>query len=155
MGEGDCEYAFLQYLRSLYCVDRLSVKVTIRNAQGGGPDSIVNQVVRHIRLAHYDKQLALLDTDLVWSDRLKKTAKKNKIEMVGSKPCLEGLLLRVLGKTAPEVSSICKRHLQCHTKADMTERHHYESCFSKETFEKARQFLTELNQLLGYFEGKF
>ncbi len=75
--------------------------------------------------------------------------------MVGSKPCLEGLLLRVLGKTAPEVSSICKRHLQCHTKADMTERHHYELYFSKETFEKARQFLTELNQLLRYFEGKF
>ncbi len=76
MGEGDCEYAFLQHLRSLYCVDRLSVKVTIRNAQGGGPDSIVNQVVRHIRLAHYDKQLALLDTDLAWSDRLKKLPRK-------------------------------------------------------------------------------
>ena len=37
----------------------------------------------------------------------------------------------------------------------MTERHHYESCFSKETFEKARQFLNELNQLLRHFEGKF
>ena len=76
MGEGDCEYAFLQHLRSLYCAEHLSVKVTIRNAQGGCPKSIVNQVIRHIRLAHYDSQIALLDTDLVWSESLKKNCQE-------------------------------------------------------------------------------
>ena len=155
MGEGDCEYAFLQHLRSLYCAERLSVKVTIRNAQGGCPKSIVNQVIRHIRLAHYDRQIALLDTDLVWSESLKKTAKKNKIEMIGSKPCLEGLLLRVLGKTVPNLSTECKKQLQSFTKSDLTERFHYEPYFSKVVFEKAREVMTELDQLLGYLEGKF
>ena len=77
VGEGDCEYAFLKHLRNMYCSDGAGVNVTIRNAQGGGPDSIVNQVLRHIRLASFDKQIALLDTDIAWSDSLKKIAKKN------------------------------------------------------------------------------
>ncbi|MBT8534835.1 RloB domain-containing protein [Polynucleobacter paneuropaeus] len=154
MGEGDCEAAFLQYLRNIYCSDNEGVAVTIRNAQGGGPVSIVTQVIRHTRLASYDKKIALLDTDLVWSDDLKKTAKDCGILMVGSKPCLEGLLLGVLKKPAPPISKECKKLLQSHTKADMTEWRHYESHFSKDAFEEARNLLSELDKLLRHFEGK-
>lgn len=154
VGEGDCEYAFLQFLRRLYCSDRAGVQVTIRNAQGGGPDSIVNQVIRHIRLAAYDKQLALLDTDLVWSDRLIKTAKKNKIVMVGSTPCLEGLLLRILGQSAPEQSALCKKNLQAHLKADMTDWRHYEMHFDRVQLERARNVLNALDTVLRHFEGR-
>jgi hypothetical protein len=154
MGEGDCEYAFLKYLKSIYCSDRVGVNVTIRNAQGGGPDSIIYQVIRHIRLASYDQQVALLDTDLAWSGKLIKNAKKNKIEMIGSTPCLEGLLLRVLSKPVPDTSDVCKKILREHTKADMTQWRHYVPYFSKEIFEEARKILAQLDKLLNYFEGK-
>jgi hypothetical protein len=154
MGEGDCEYAFLKYLKSIYCSDSFGVKVTIRNAQGGGPDSIIYQVIRQIRLASYDRQIALLDTDLAWPDKLKKNAKNHKIEMIGSIPCLEGLLLSVLSKPVPETSDICKKNLREYTKVDMTEWQHYAPHFSKEAFEEARKILTELDKLLKYFEGR-
>lgn len=154
MGEGDCEAAFLQHLRNIYCSNGEGVAVTIRNAQGGGPVSIVTQVIRHIRLASYDKKIALLDTDLTWSDELKKIAKNNDILMIGSNPCLEGLLLNVLKKPAPLISRECKKTLQSHTKADMTEWRHYDPHFSREIFEDARKILTELDNLLSYFEGR-
>jgi hypothetical protein len=154
MGEGDCEAAFLQHLRNIYCSDNEGVNVTIRNAQGGGPTSIVAQVIRHTRLGSYDKKIALLDTDLVWSDDLKKTAKECDILMVGSSPCLEGLLLGVLKKPTPITSRECKKLLQSHTKTDMTEWRHYESHFSRDIFEEARNFLGELDKLLRHFEGK-
>lgn len=152
VGEGDCEVAFLQYLRSIYCCHSAGVNVTIRNAQGGGPDSVINHVVRQLRLGNYDHQIALLDTDIVWSPRLLKIARQNKIEMIGSTPCLEGLLLSILNKPLPTKSSVCKKNLQSFCKADMTEWRHYESHFPKEVFQKARQILTELDQLLIHFE---
>jgi hypothetical protein len=154
MGEGDCEAAFLQYLRNIYCSDNEGVNVTVRNAQGGGPVSIVTQVIRHTRLASYDKKIALLDTDLIWSDGLKKTAKAYDILMVGSSPCLEGLLLRVLKKPAPLTSKECKKLLQSYTKTDMTDWRHYEPHFSKDVFEEVRNLLGELDKLLRHFEGK-
>lgn len=153
VGEGDCEVAFLRYLRGIYCSQNASVNVTIRNAQGGGPDSVVNHLVRQLRLAKFDRQIALLDTDIAWSMSLQKIAKQNKIEMIGSKPCLEGLLLSVLDQPIPASSGVCKKNLQRLTKADMTESRHYAPYFPKETFEQARLFLAELDILLRYFEG--
>jgi len=114
----------------------------------------VAQVVRHTRLASYDKKIALLDTDLIWSDDLKKTAKDCGILMVGSTPCLEGLLLRVLKKPAPTNSKECKKLLQSYTKTDMTEWRHYEPHFSRDAFEEVRNLLGELDKLLRHFEGK-
>lgn len=154
MGEGDCEEAFLRHLRNIYCSDNEGVSVTIRNAQGGSPISIVTQVIRFTRLNNYDKKIVLLDTDLAWPAELKKTAKDHGILMLGSKPCLEGLLLSMLKMPASTSSKDCKRTLQSHTNADMTEWRHYESCFSREVVEKARVFLVELDKLLTHFEGR-
>ena len=153
VGEGDCEVAFLKHLRNIYCADGGGVNVTIRNAQGGGPDSIVNQVIRYMRLIDYDWQVAFLDTDLVWSDKVKKNARKNKIVMVGSRPYLEGMLLNILKHPIPSSSDACKKNLQSFTKFDMTEWHHYEEYFSKVIIEGARFNEPELDTLLRYFEG--
>jgi len=53
------------------------------------------------------------------------------------------------------LSTDFKKHLQSYTKSDLTEHFHYEPYFSKVVFEKAREVMTELDQLLGCFEGKF
>jgi len=66
---------------------------------------------------------------------------------------LEGLVLIVLGKNVPGVSYVCSRHLQSYSKSGITERFHCEPYFLKETVEKARQVLTELDLLLGGFDG--
>ena len=101
MGEGDCEAAFLQYLRNIYCSDNEGVNVTIRNAQGGGPASIVAQVVRHTRLASYDKKIALLDTDLIWSDDLKKNCKGLRHSYGRIYPLPGGVTTEGIKKTSP------------------------------------------------------
>lgn len=154
VGEGDTEIAFLQHLRAMYCADGTGVRVTIRNAQGGGPNSIVNYVIRQLRLASFDHQIAFLDTDIPWSDSLKKTAKQYKIALVGSTPCFEGLLLAILNLPVPTLADQCKKALQLHTKADMTEVRNYAMFFSKETMQTARNIRGELNLLLSYLEGK-
>lgn len=154
VGEGDTEIAFLQHLRAMYCADGVGVRVTIRNAQGGGPNSIVNYVIRQLRLASFDYQIAFLDTDIPWSDGLKKTAKQHKIALVGSTPCFEGLLLAILNLPVPALADQCKKVLQLHTKADMTEVRDYGVLFSKEIVQSARNNQSELNLLIAYLEGK-
>jgi hypothetical protein len=154
VGEGDTEIAFLQHLRAMYCADGVGVRVTIRNAQGGGPNSIVNYVIRQLRLASFDCQIAFLDTDIPWSAGLKKTAKQHKIVLVGSTPCFEGLLLSILNLPVPELPDQCKKVLQLQTKADMTEVRDYAVYFSKEIMQSARKKQSQLDVLLAYLEGK-
>jgi len=43
---------------------------------------------------------------------MKKDARKAKIDMVGSIPCFEGLLLSILGKRPPSKSADCKKAIQ-------------------------------------------
>jgi len=153
VGEGDTEIAFLQHLRAMYCANGVGVRVTIRNAQGGGPTSIVNYVIRQLRLASFDYRIAFLDTDIPWSDGLKKVAKQHQIVMIGSAPCFEGLLLAILNLPVPQLADQCKKVLQQRTKADMTEVRDYALCFSKEVLQSARQSQGGLDVLLRYLES--
>ena len=52
-------------------------------------------------------------------------ARKAAIEMVGSSPCLEGLLLSILGKRPPEKSDACKKLIKQLLDLDLTERTSY------------------------------
>jgi hypothetical protein len=101
MGEGKAEAAFLAHLRKLYCTNGKGVNVTIRNANGKGPGNVIATAIGALRITSYDKKLCLLDTDLDWTIENKKDAKRKKIELIGSTPCLEGLLLLILQKTVP------------------------------------------------------
>lgn len=106
VGEGDSEEAFLKYLRELYCCDGKGVSVTVRNAHGKGPDHVIDHTIRQSRMYSYNVCAAFLDTDISWTAQLEKRAHQNKIAMVGSIPCFEGLLLAILGERVPE------RHFQ-------------------------------------------
>ena len=153
VGEGDCEVAFLRHLREAYCSQHQGVNVTIRNAHGKGPENVVEQTRRKVRSYSYDQVVSLLDTDIPWSTAVKKVAKQAKIEMVGSTPCLEGLLLSILGERASEQSTECKKTLRLRLGVDMTERDHYARHFPKMLLDQSRLRISELDRLLGFFEG--
>ena len=88
VGEGKADAAFLKYLRGIYCSGRSGVKVTVRDASGKGPSNVIGTAIGALRISSYDKKLCLLDTDLEWTKENKSDAKRKKIELVGSTPCL-------------------------------------------------------------------
>lgn len=155
VGEGDTEEAFLRHLRELYCSDGAGVAVTIRNARGKGPEHVVDHAMGQCRDADYDHRLTLLDTDLPWTATLCKRARKHRIRMLGSTPCLEGLFLTVLGCPPAEGigSAECKKRLRDRTGNDMTEKSHYDALFTKPVLEEARGRVPVLDELLQCLEG--
>ncbi len=78
VGEGQTEHAFLKYLVSLFCRDKQGPKATVENAHGKGPENILNTAIRIKRRASYDKTVAVLDTDIPWTQSLKREARSNK-----------------------------------------------------------------------------
>ncbi len=108
VGEGASEHAFLHHLKSLYALRGCGVAVSIKNAGGKGALHVVDVAKRHSRNAQYDAVAALLDTDTDWNEKTAAIAKKAKVRVVQSTPCLEAVLLQmhaqpVYGKTAPQL----------------------------------------------------
>jgi hypothetical protein len=153
VGEGDTEEAFLKYLRSTYCSGNVGVSVTVMNAHGKGPGNVVATAVGHLRMRAFDRTLTLMDTDLEWTKKDRDAARKHKIELIGSTPCIEGLLLRVLGKPVPDQSAQCKKAIAQLTKLDLTDPGAYSELISKVKLDAARLKMPELDQLLGLLEG--
>ncbi len=153
VGEGDTEEAFLKYLRSIYCSGNAGVSVTIMNAHGKGPGNVVGTAVGHLRMRAFDQALTLMDTDLEWTKKDREAARKNKIDLIGSTPCIEGMLLRLLGKPVPDQSVQCKKAMIQLTKVDLTDPVAYSELIPKATLDAARLKMPELDHLLGLLEG--
>ncbi|WP_265654154.1 RloB domain-containing protein [Verminephrobacter aporrectodeae] len=153
VGEGDTDEAFLNHLRSLYCSGGAGVRVTVRNAHGGDPENIVNTARQDP--GGYDQRIVLLDTDIPWPKNLQnEAARDDNIEMIGSHPCHEGLLLSILGKNPPNRSEGCKKMIQKKLPGiDLTEKQNYARNFPKLVLDDARTRISELNKLLKFFEG--
>jgi hypothetical protein len=47
--------------------------------------------------AAYDQVAALLDTDTDWNDKTRAAARRAKVQLLPSEPCLEAVLLRIHG----------------------------------------------------------
>ena len=153
VGEGKADVAFLKHLRRLYCIDGKGTRVTIKDAHGKGPGNVISTAVGALRIAAYDKRLCLLDTDLDWTNQNKHEAKKHKIILVGSKPCLEGLLLQILKKPVPNKSLDCKHQLRSITLKDMLQAEDFEQFFHYQTLQSARMSHSELHHLITLFYG--
>lgn len=154
VGEGDVEEAFLQHLRGLYCAtgpENPGVRVTVRNAHGGSPDSIVTYAIGQCRDADYDRRLILLDTDIPWSKATSEKARVKGMVLLGSEPCIEGLLLRILGMPVPADSDTCKVRLRQKTGSDMMDRSDF-ALFDKARLDAARGSIPVLDELLRRYE---
>ncbi|MCA3176507.1 MAG: RloB domain-containing protein [Burkholderiales bacterium] len=154
VGEGDSEEAFLKHLRDFYCSGGAGVAATVRNAHGKGPENVIDHAASQARIASFDKRVALLDTDIPWTDKLKKEARKAKVDMIGSIPCFEGLLLAILEKQPAAQCADCKKAISLLLGVDLTERQSYAEHFPKAVLDAARLKIVELDQLLTAFEGR-
>ena len=148
VGEGDSEVAFLQHLKALYVTRGCGVAVTIKNARGKGAAHVVDVAVRQSRNAAFDVKAVLLDTDTDWNDKTRTTARKAKVLVVASNPCLEALLLTAHGHPVTGKSAANLKHeFSVRFGAAAFEPKVYQRHFPREFIEQARLRLDELQQI--------
>ncbi|MFA0000783.1 hypothetical protein AB4428_20970 [Vibrio lentus] len=152
VGEGEAEKAFLLHLKSIYGVG--NPKVTPKSAGGKGPNNVIGDALGTLACSGCSKVAALLDTDLPWPVGLAKTAKQKKIPLIGSTPCLEGLLLDILGIKKPASSSACKKLLHPKLSGRETCKESYAEAFSEEVLNQARTKVVELDSIINIIQGK-
>jgi hypothetical protein len=112
-GEGPTEIAFLQHLKALFHPRGGGFRITIDGDQGGGPTNVLDECISVCGVSAYEHRVILMDTDLPWhGEEVIAKASAKRIQLLGSEPCIEGLLLRILGQTAPATSDACKRQLR-------------------------------------------
>ena len=150
VGEGKTDSAFLKHVKSLYISRGSGVTATIRNAHGKGSDHVVNYAIRQRRTADFDRVIALLDTDLEMSAAVRRWAKSKKIKIIKAEPCLEGLLLKILGEHVPNTSADCKAQMGKTLPARLTSPKDYKANFPKDLLDERCGDVLELGKLLDY-----
>ncbi len=148
VGEGTTEWAFLKHIKSLYISRGCGVSATIRNAHGKGPDHVVDYAIRQCRNAEYDRVRVLLDTDLEMSVAARGRAGVKKIQIIGSTPCIEGLLLKILDERVPGTSAECKAQCSGTLPARLTLPEDYRAHFPGDLLDERRGEVPELGELL-------
>ena len=111
---------------------------------------MVDYAIRQYRNAAYDRVVTLLDTDLEMSAAARRRARSKKIQIIGTKPCLEGLLLKILGEHVPDTSAMCKEQLGVTLPARLTAPEDYQEKFPKQFLDERRDDVPELGRLLDY-----
>ncbi|HIF9056028.1 TPA: hypothetical protein ACX6MG_000003 [Photobacterium damselae] len=152
VGEGYAEAAFLNHLKSIYGIG--NPKVTAKSAGGKGPSNVIGDALGTLKGSGCDRVAALLDTDLVWPKTKVKEAQQKKIILVGSVPCLEGLLLNIVGESVPNNSDACKKMLHPRLDGKETDKNSYKLLFTKAVLDKERVRVKELNTLIGLISGQ-
>jgi len=149
VGEGGSDAVFLKYLKKLYVTRQCGTTTTVKNAYGRGPKHVIEFTVRQANNASYDRVIAFLDTDLIWTADVSELARDNNIQMIGSEPCFEGLLLNILEKNVPGNSRDCKRRLSVELNgSSLTDQATFERYFDFDILEHRRQDIDMLDQLI-------
>ncbi|MBI5752013.1 MAG: RloB domain-containing protein [Hydrogenophilales bacterium] len=154
VGEGDTEKAFLDHLKRLYVTRGCGVSVTVRNAHGKGPGNVIDATMRHAKNGDFDIVAVLMDTDLPWTDEVRALAREHRICMVGATPCVDGLLLQILGERVPAQSNRCKSAFHARLGRKPFVREAYEPDFSKPLLDKKSATIPALGKLLGLMAGQ-
>ncbi len=154
VGEGYCDVAFVKYLKGLYLDRNCGVSVKVINAHGKGPENVLQTVLGRSRNAAFDTRAALLDTDLIWTPELHRRARRERTELIGPRPCLEGLLLDILAHSVPSASNDCKHRLRKLFHGDPTLPESYAWLFPRQLLEDRRPAIETLDKLLRLFRGR-
>jgi hypothetical protein len=152
--EGFCDRAFAEHLKSLYCNRGCGVTVRIVNAKGKGSNHVVRQALTAREAP--DIRAAFYDTDVQLQAGLRRQANgRKRIHLVESEPCLEGLLLAILGRHVPHASGECKKAVEALLEgSDPTDKDSYAELFSREVLEERRGEIAALDLLLRVIEGR-
>lgn len=145
--EGDTELALIKYLKEL-CGRNCGTRVKTENAHGGSGDAILKQAIK--QCPPFDACACLYDTDR--APTVKKDIRKAKqlnIQEIRSTPCIEALLLEILGETVPASTEDCKRAMQRIVGDDsLTEVATFEKYFPQDLIERQRANVCQLDALL-------
>ncbi len=149
VGEGDAEVAFIEHLKALYVFRGCGIALKVKNAHGMGALHAVEVAIRQSRNAAFDVKAALLDTDTGWDDKTRTLARKEKVLVVPCTPCLEAILLSLLGDVQQAQSTnFYKKAFEKRFGKPAHATSLYATHFSKELLEKARVNSPELKFLL-------
>jgi hypothetical protein len=148
VGEGFSEVAFLEHLKSLYAERGSGISIKIGNARGKGPEHVLESAIRQSNNGAYDAIAALLDTDIPWTNALRAKASRKKILLLPSTPCLEGLLLEILGEPSVGTSDNLKRSFHPKLSGNSTDKQSYKKLFTKPLLDINRERVTTLDKLL-------
>ncbi len=158
-GEGKEDQVFLSHLVTLYAAGKNSTrpKLTVRKGRGGSADGIV-QDARKVP-GNFNRRLVKLDQDKSQGeiDEAIRIAEHYHIQLVFSKPCLEGMLLSILepnNSYADKSSSYCKsrfegKYIQAAKRGLAAP---YMKLFTRDLLDQARSRVIELDELILYIE---
>lgn len=147
VGEGYDEVAFLNHLKQFPGVCGQGVEITIKNARGKGAAGVIDCAIKLQANAAYDSVAVLLDTDTDWNAKVEKLAKQKKIQVLPSEPCLEAMLLRVIGKS-PAAAKDLKKQFDPYVQNDGTRREDYQQHFGLAVLQGARHREPTIDGLL-------
>lgn len=99
-------------------------------AGGKGPEHVITHAITCKKCDSYDFVIVLLDTDLPWPKKHTQKALNAGINLLGSNPCLEGLLLDILGRAKSNSNKVCKELLHPLLSGPCTERDSYAELFT-------------------------
>lgn len=151
VGEGYSDVAFLNHIKQFPGVCGQGTQITIKNARGYGASGVINWTIRQIANVSYDKVAVMIDTDANWDQKVASLAKKNKIQVIESDPCLEALLLRVLGQNLHAAKDL-KTQLAPFVKNDSLTSANYAENFGRDILVAARARETAIRDLLVLFD---
>ena len=97
MCEGITDKRFAERLKQIFNKRGNGVSVRIDEAGGGGPKSAIMAAINHA--GQFDKKYVFIDSDLpIPADALAAARRKDMLINMSKPLCLEGFLLRLLGK---------------------------------------------------------
>ncbi|MCW0322729.1 hypothetical protein NB714_003442 [Pantoea dispersa] len=94
-----------------------------------------------------------MDCDLAWPPKKVKESTEKGFILIGSTPCLEGLLLDILQKKKCNSNKGCKELLQPQLNGSTTEKDSYVEKFNKAVLDEMRKVIKELDSIISVIEG--
>lgn len=145
--EGETDEVFLKHLKIHFGKDSGS-RVTVKSARGNA-DAVLKAAIHSFEA--FDRRVVLFDNDWQPQARHLAAAKKRKIQLLRCTPCIEGLLLAVLGEKSSGNSAECKRRLEQMTGQSLTDLQTYRKYFPPTILEARASELETLRALLNLF----
>lgn len=153
VGEGAHDKAFLDHLKSLYDGRESGQRVKIESGDGGSPHDLIKNTIKKISHVDYDKVIIFMDSDVEIKISDRSEAKRKNITLILSEPiCLEGYLLKLLGRRVPSNAEQCKSILHGLLSGPPTEYKSYRALFNREFIESLDDPI--LNQLKRFISNQ-
>ena len=105
VGEGPMEWAFLRHVVQLFTDRSGPVAARTENAHGGSPETVIQTARKLLRQRAFVVCMILMDTDRPWPASRPSHIGGTRVDYLAATPCLEGLLLRILGHPGITTSS--------------------------------------------------